>query len=328
MLKRISQIAIALVAAGHASLALGHGHPIAVTATNNRLVVSGGIVGAANGYANQIYVETGSEGEPQDVADFTNFGSAAYWNVPGFEISGLAENSGLYLQALARPVKDTTPVESRVLWYRNDTMNSTDPIALAPADSRLQIRRSSTINITLTPTTTLTPPSIKIAAPLAVDMGYHNHELIRYLLPYPLPESGAYAFFARLTSDIYAPSDPFLVVLNNGFLDGTQMLDSAAMINRSALLAGDYNHDDTVDAADYVLWRKTLNSTSLLAADESGNGVVDSADFGLWRENYGRSFSGGSSGIGTAQSVPEPAAVSLAILAGLASCARRLPRRA
>ncbi len=84
-------------------VAFGHGHTINVTAVNNQLVVTGGVAGAANGLASQVFVETDSSGDPQDFATFTNFGPAIYWIVPGFGISGLAENSGLYLQTLARP---------------------------------------------------------------------------------------------------------------------------------------------------------------------------------------------------------------------------------
>ncbi len=54
-------------------------------------------------------------------------------------------------------------------------------------------------------------------------------------------------------------------------------------------LPGDYNGDGSVDAADYILWRKTLGSTvpHYSGADGSGNGVVGSEDYGVWTENLG-----------------------------------------
>src|SRR5256885_229899 len=55
-------------------------------------------------------------------------------------------------------------------------------------------------------------------------------------------------------------------------------------------ILGDYNHNGTVDAADYVLWRKTAGqaaSPAFSGADGSGNSVVDSADYGVWRANFG-----------------------------------------
>ncbi len=75
--------------------------------------------------------------------------------------------------------------------------------------------------------------------------------------------------------------------------------------NDSAALPGDYNANSSVDAGDYVLWRKTLGSTTQLQADGSGptvgvpNGVVDQADYTYWRSNFGTA--GASSGAGSGE---------------------------
>jgi hypothetical protein len=53
------------------------------------------------------------------------------------------------------------------------------------------------------------------------------------------------------------------------------------------VLAGDYNGNQSVDAADYVLWRKTLASTIDLRADGNANGIVDQADYDIWRSQFG-----------------------------------------
>jgi hypothetical protein len=171
----------------------------------------------------------------------------------------------------------------------------------------------------LTPTTYDAPPAIEFAAPLATDENFHNHDLMRYLMPYPLPSDGAYAFFARLTSDVYAPSDPFLVVINNGGLEGDDMLAAAAAINRDALLAGDYNHDDTVDSVDYALWRSTNGSSSQLAADGSGDSMVNAADYVVWRENLGLKYPAAPAGLGSG-AVPEPASAILLVAGMLSMC--------
>jgi hypothetical protein len=55
-------------------------------------------------------------------------------------------------------------------------------------------------------------------------------------------------------------------------------------------LVGDFNSNDVVDAADYVVWRKTLGSTTQLAADANGNGMVDPVDNVFWRLKFGNSF--------------------------------------
>ena len=78
-------------------------------------------------------------------------------------------------------------------------------------------------------------------------------------------------------------------------------------------LAGDYNDDGVVDAADYTVWRDTLGDVgSGLAADGSGNDVIDAADYDVWRENFGRTNAAITA---TSVAVPEPAAMSLLVIA-------------
>jgi hypothetical protein len=57
-------------------------------------------------------------------------------------------------------------------------------------------------------------------------------------------------------------------------------------------LPGDYNENQVVDAADYVVWRKTLGDqvSRYEGADGNGNNSIDVDDFNVWRLNFGRSF--------------------------------------
>jgi hypothetical protein len=57
-------------------------------------------------------------------------------------------------------------------------------------------------------------------------------------------------------------------------------------------LSGDYNQNNKVDAADYVLFRKTLGSSvpASSGADGNGNGTVDQADYNVWRTHFGASL--------------------------------------
>jgi hypothetical protein len=80
-------------------------------------------------------------------------------------------------------------------------------------------------------------------------------------------------------------------------------------------LAGDFNGNGTVDAADYVVWRKTLGSTTVLDADGDDNGRVDQYDYAVWRFTFGNSTGVGS--FATASSVPEPSGAVLLIAAYL-----------
>jgi hypothetical protein len=62
-------------------------------------------------------------------------------------------------------------------------------------------------------------------------------------------------------------------------------------------LVGDFNRDAFVDAADYVMWRKTMdmNVEVFSGADANGNALVDDGDLSYWTPNFGET-SGGAGG--------------------------------
>jgi uncharacterized repeat protein (TIGR03803 family) len=71
-------------------------------------------------------------------------------------------------------------------------------------------------------------------------------------------------------------------------------------------IPGDYNSNGVIDAADYVVWRKTLGQTGAnLPADGSHNNQVDSADYSVWRARFGNT-SGSGAGTVAATTIPEP----------------------
>jgi hypothetical protein len=74
-------------------------------------------------------------------------------------------------------------------------------------------------------------------------------------------------------------------------------------------LQGDYNTDGVVDAADYVVWRKT--------------NINGPAGYDTWRTNFGRTAGSGAALAGAA-SVPEPASVVLILAAFLLGFSRRI----
>jgi heme peroxidase len=90
-------------------------------------------------------------------------------------------------------------------------------------------------------------------------------------------------------------------------------------------IAGDFNGDGAVDAADFVVWRK-YGGTNNVWADGDGNGSVGPEDLDLWRANYGCPGGSGSS----LTAVPEPASILLfaaACFACLLSLSRSGNRR-
>jgi hypothetical protein len=82
------------------------------------------------------------------------------------------------------------------------------------------------------------------------------------------------------------------------------------LILPGATTLGDFNGDNKVDAADYVVWRKTM--------------PTDFAKYDEWRSNFGNpSGSGSSQSLSSGSSVPEP---STTLVAGLAACLLQVVR--
>jgi hypothetical protein len=75
---------------------------------------------------------------------------------------------------------------------------------------------------------------------------------------------------------------------------------------------GDYNDDGSVDAADYVIWRKNEGTTNTLPNDNGIGGTIGTAHYDLWVANFGNPPGSGS---GALAAVPEPSASLLAVFA-------------
>jgi len=92
------------------------------------------------------------------------------------------------------------------------------------------------------------------------------------------------------------------------------------------IVRGDYNHNNTVDAGDYVNWRKTMSlptakynaySIAFLGADGNLNNQVEAGDYTYWRSQYGKTLSGSGSGSELdSGSVPEPCSIILLLSGG------------
>lgn len=105
-----------------------------------------------------------------------------------------------------------------------------------------------------------------------------------------------------------------LPTLNLGQWDTSRLYIDGTL---SVALAGDFNHDSVVNAADYAVWRKGLGT------------IYTAADYDAWRAHFGDGVLGtGSETSATTASIPEPATAALLIfaaflaLAGRASAAR------
>jgi hypothetical protein len=78
---------------------------------------------------------------------------------------------------------------------------------------------------------------------------------------------------------------------------------------------GDFNHDGTVDAADYVVWRKGLGTD--YAQD----------DYDVWRAHFGETAGSGATlpSVEPLPAVPEPATLQLILAAAIVPRLRRCP---
>ena len=300
--------------------ARGHGTPIHVGATTV-LQVSGGVTDTL-GYAPMLFFEPSETGDPFGTLTLPSVGPVVIWQIPGYEINGLSETSNLSIEVISRPVNDTLPVQYRSLWYWNPTTEK-----VAPTSSPMYLLGTGMRFDTIDPSTGTAPPPFLMADPVGGtqaqggQQGFHNHGLLSYALDNsPVASAGAYGFFARLRSNEYTASNPFLIVLNRG-VDYEKMTEAAHDINAAAFLPGDYNHNDQVDAADYVIWRNTLNSMTELVADGSQNGVVDAADLAWWRSSFGNVVNGLPA---VSSAVPEPSLLGIfaLILSVALTCTR------
>ena len=59
------------------------------------------------------------------------------------------------------------------------------------------------------------------------------------------------------------------------------------------VLAGDYNNNNVVDAADYVLWRENNGTNNTLPNDPIG-GTIDVDQYNQWKANFGKTPGAGS----------------------------------
>lgn len=108
-------------------------------------------------------------------------------------------------------------------------------------------------------------------------------------------------------------TDADLPVLPDGLM--WQMRYNATSLTLLVTVAGDYNGDGLVGAADFTVWRDALGQTAsaLTGADGNGDGQITQLDYEVWRTNFGNQVASMASAI----AVPEPHFAAFTILGGI-----------
>lgn len=91
-----------------------------------------------------------------------------------------------------------------------------------------------------------------------------------------------------------------------------------ATFDLPAGMQGDYNSDGAVNAADYVVWRESVGGPSIPNRGDGIEGNIGQQDYDFWRSHFGDSSSGASAGLSVTFAAPEPSALVLMALAGVA----------
>lgn len=114
------------------------------------------------------------------------------------------------------------------------------------------------------------------------------------------------------------PSSGSLFIFGDGVEGGPERgaINGIQLVSLSAVAApnADYNGNNVVDAADYVVWRNSLGQGATppgSGADGSGNGIVDFDDYNFWKARFGNTVPGAGAGVSLA--IPEPSSMSLLI---------------
>jgi hypothetical protein len=111
----------------------------------------------------------------------------------------------------------------------------------------------------------------------------------------------------------YSATDP-----GNGNPYWNRDLDNFVQFFNVPDLAGDYNNNGIVDAADYTVWRDHLGAAITLPND-STPGLVTNDDYVVWKSNFGSTNPGSGSIAGAA--IPEPGSLVLCLLAAVPATA-------
>jgi hypothetical protein len=115
-------------------------------------------------------------------------------------------------------------------------------------------------------------------------------------------QSGRFIYFEGSYADTFSGnSNPTPLYDYNQVM---YRLDLSPIPDLFPRLAGDYNRDGVVDAADYTVWRRAMQGDGDFAADGSRNGIIDQADYEVWRTHFGSTATIAASALTVPETTP------------------------
>lgn len=121
------------------------------------------------------------------------------------------------------------------------------------------------------------------------------------------------------STDSFSTGDSFRYFVGTVTSDVDYRLDNFQLVvEEPTALAGDFNGDGMVNAADYTVWRDNDGAADESALNGAGDGMngVDSGDYSLWVAQYGQASV-------TTVAIPEPTSALLSASLAIAALARR-----
>jgi hypothetical protein len=145
--------------------------------------------------------------------------------------------------------------------------------------------------------------------------GSNANQLFELYLPdggYTLPANGELSIGRAFNPAVFGAGNPGDLEFAFGLASGVFLTGQVTYVTGVPGVAGDYNQNGTVDAADYVVWRNSEGQTTLPNRGTGITGPVGSADYQFWRSRFGATSAAGG-GIGAG--VPEPSTATVLVIA-------------
>jgi hypothetical protein len=220
-------------------------------------------------------------GTDQSNFNITSQGSLSFKSPPDFEAPADANGDNVYFVTV-QANDGNGGVATQNLVVRVTPVNEHSPVFTLPDVIYVAEETTAVTNLKVTDGD-LPPPVITYSIVGGADQSQ-----------FLVTSGGALSFDSP--PDFAAPTDAngdnvyvVIVKASDGSLTNLHALLVTVTSNNEVpvALAGDYNNNGTVGAADYIVWRKSLGSSVLLPNDTTP-GSVTQLDYNVWRANFGR----------------------------------------